>query len=80
MNDLLSCPFFSNTDKILNWLSKNSDIPSLIAKINENVRKNFIDLSGKMLESVNYILSNDLKSFGKTMGSSLKIVIKLKII
>ena len=56
MNDLLSCPFFSNTDKILNWLSKNSDIPSLIAKINENVRKNFIDLSGKMLESVNYIL------------------------
>ena len=76
MNDLISCPLLGkNTDKVLNWMGKNSDIPSLIAKININVEKNFIDLSGKMLESVNYILTGDLKAFGKTIGSSLKIVI-----
>ena len=76
MNDLISCPLLgTNSDKVLNWLNKNSDISSLIVKINGNVQKNFIDLTGKILESVNYILSGDLKAFGKTIGSSLKIVI-----
>ena len=57
MNDLISCPLLgTNSDKVLNWLNKNSDISSLIVKINGNVQKNFIDLSGKILESVNYIL------------------------
>ena len=76
MNDLVSCPLLgTNSYKVLNWLDKNSDTSSLLVKINGNVQKNFIDLTGKMIESVNYIISGDLKAFGKAIGSSLKIVI-----